>query len=291
MEHMIENEYLRLSVSSRGAEMQSLFCKLDGTEHLWQGDPQLWGYRAPLLFPWCGRQVGGGFRYKGKSYAAPPHGFAREMEHELLVQKEDELLFLLKDSEQSLERWPFSFRLLVGYQLRGTELIQTVRVENSGDEPMRFGLGFHPGFALPFDREHIWSDYELRFDREESPICLDTPKGTVSDHIRPFLRCTKTVELTEHLFADDSYLMTGLRSDTLGLYEKGSGRGLRVDISSFPYCLIWSKPGEPRFVCIEPWHSLPSFDDDPQDWEQRSCAARLMPGESWQSCLKIEILR
>ena len=44
--------------------------------------------------------------------------------------------------------------------------------------------------------------------------------------------------------------------------------------------LIWSKPEKPyRFVCIEPWHSLPGEENGPLTWEDRPCAAALHPDE------------
>ena len=80
--------------------------------------------------------------------------------------------------------------------------------------------------------------------------------------------------------------MAGLRSRTLGIYEKDTGRGICCSIKDFPYTLIWSTAAKPvRFVCIEPWHSLPAAVTDPQDWEQRAAAACLAPGESWQTTL------
>ena len=63
------------------------------------------------------------------------------------------------------------------------------------------------------------------------------------------------------------------------------------DISDFPYTLIWSKPGMPKFVCIEPWHSLPSPENGPTDWLQKPAAAILAPGESWSTTLTTQFKR
>ena len=52
------------------------------------------------------------------------------------------------------------------------------------------------------------------------------------------------------------------------------------------YSLIWWAPAKPvRFVCIEPWQSLPGAENDPQDWNQRAAAACLAPGEAWSTTL------
>ena len=78
----------------------------------------------------------------------------------------------------------------------------------------------------------------------------------------------------------------GLRTKTIGIYEKGTGRKITCNVEGYPYALIWSAPAKPvRFVCIEPWHSLPAAETDPQQWSQRAAAACLAPGESWETTL------
>ena len=100
-----------------------------------------------------------------------------------------------------------------------------------------------------------------------------------------------TIPLTDHLFDNDSYCMVGLKSDTLGIYEKDSGRGVVCSIKNFPYCLIWSKPGEPKFVCIEPWNSLPSPENGGLAWNEKPAAAVIAPAESWSTTLSTAFVR
>ena len=89
------------------------------------------------------------------------------------------------------------------------------------------------------------------------------------------------------MFDNDSFCMAGLRSKTLGLYEKDTGRNITCDIADYPYTLIWSAASEPmRFVCIEPWHSLPAAEADGPSWRKRAAAAILAPGEDWQTTLR-----
>ena len=57
MEYTLENEYLKLTVASLGAEVVSLVRKSDGVEHIWQADPAVWRCHAPVLFPHCGKVV------------------------------------------------------------------------------------------------------------------------------------------------------------------------------------------------------------------------------------------
>ena len=48
---LLENEFLRVKVALRGAELCSLYDKRRREELIWQGDPTVWGWHAPLLFP------------------------------------------------------------------------------------------------------------------------------------------------------------------------------------------------------------------------------------------------
>ena len=97
--------------------------------------------------------------------------------------------------------------------------------------------------------------------------------------------------IDEQLFANDSHCMVNLKSATLGIYEKGTGRAVVCNIAEFPYVLIWSKPGMPKFVCIEPWHSLPSAEGGSIKWEEKPAAAILNPGEAWSCTLSTSFVR
>ena len=293
MEFIIENEYLKVTVTGDGAQIKSVIRKSDNVEHMWQADPEVWGYHAPILFPYAGRLKDGKMIAKGQTIEnGAPHGFARLMEHTLVVKNKDTLVLQLTDSPETLAMWPYRFRLLSSFVLDQDVLHHTLTVENRDDEEMPFGIGYHPAFALPFDDKHTYADYELRFDKLESPLCMDTaPRGLISGGTYYLGKNINTIPLDEQLFANDSHCMVGLQSDTLGLYEKDTGRGVVCSIKSFPYCLIWSKPGQPKFVCIEPWNSLPSPEQGGYEWSEKPAAAIIAPGESWSTTLSTAFVR
>jgi len=292
MVYTIENEYLRVSVSTNGAQIVSVVRKCDGVEHIWQGDPEVWGYQTPILFPHAGKVVDGIIEAKGGQYESKQHGFARLVEHEFVEQTEDTILLELRSSDETRKSFPYEFSLFSTFTLENDTLHHTLTVENWDEEKLPFGIGYHPGFAVPFDGSHVATDYELRFSETESPICLNClPTGLVQkDHYYMGSNIC-SIPLDEHLFDNDSYCMVNLKSAKLGLYEKGTGRGVVCDIEGFPYCLIWSKPGMPKFVCIEPWHSLPSCEGSSRKWEEKPAAAILAPGESWSTTLSMSFVR
>lgn len=188
--------------------------------------------------------------------------------------------------------WPYAFRLVTTYTLDGDTVHHTLTVENTDDEAISFGIGYHPGFAIPFDDAHTATAYEFRFDCPQSPLCLNQqPGGLFQGNTYYLARNTDTIAIDEQLFSNDSHCMTALTAKTLGVYEKGTGRGVVCDISQFPYTLIWSKPGMPKFVCIEPWCSIPSPVDGDHKWENKPAAATVVPGESWSVTLSIRFQR
>ena len=89
MRYTIENQDIRLTVDSHGAEAVSVLNRHTGAEMLWQADPAVWGRHAPILFPYTGKLTGGKLRAKGMEYAGGQHGFARDVEHTLVSQTGD----------------------------------------------------------------------------------------------------------------------------------------------------------------------------------------------------------
>ena len=293
MEYILENEALKVTVTQWGAQVKSVIRKSDGVEHIWQADPAVWGYHAPILFPYCGKLRDGAMEAEGTRYEhLPQHGFARTSRHQLVSATAEKICLELTHSPETLAVFPFPFRLLSTFTLEGDTLRHTLMVENPGDGILRFGLGYHPAFALPFDETRDFSNYYLEFSQEESPLCLDTaPAGLVSGKIYSLGSNLRRIPITAGMFDQDSHCMINLRSKTLGLFEQDTGRGVVCDISDFPYTLIWSKTGVPQFICIEPWHSLPDGVWASGAWEQKPSAAALAPGESWSATLKTRFVR
>ena len=291
-EFTIENEYLKVTVTTWGAQVKSAVRKSDGVEHMWQADPEVWGYHAPILFPHCGKVVDGIIDAKGQRFEATQHGFARLMEHEFVDQTADTIVLELCSNADTLAVFPYEFRLVSTFTLEGDTLHHSLTVENLDEEVLPFGIGYHPAFTVPFDDKHVATDYEFRFNEVESPICINNlPHGLMHGNIYLMPANIKAIPIDEYIFANDSHCMVNLKSTKLGVYEKGTGRGVVCDISEFPYTLLWSKPGMPQFVCIEPWHSLPSPEGGSTNWEDKAAAAVLQPGEAWSTTLSTSFVR
>lgn len=289
MIYHLENDTLILSVSSKGGEMVSLMQADTKRQLLWQADPAVWNRHAPLLFPYAGNLRDKKFTWEGKEYAAKQHGFARDMEFSLAQQTADRLDLVLHSSAETLEKFPFDFELHSIYTLKGNTVVHTVQVKNPGQSELRFGFGFHPAFACPFDGQHSIEDYELRFDTPQDPIVVETSEttGLVTGKRWSMLEQPGSViALQPNMFDHDSICMSQLSAKSITIAEKNSSRSVTVGVQGFPYVLLWSVPHKPiHFVCIEPWHTLPDTADTGISWADKNCAAILQPGQSWQTTL------
>ena len=292
MEYIIENEYLKVTVTTWGAQVKSVVRKCDGVEHIWQADKSVWGYHGPVLFPYCGKLVDGKLEAKGRIYEGAPHGFVRTMEHDFVDRTDDTIVLELCSCPETLAKFPYEFRLVSTFTLEHDTLHHSLTVENLDDDKLHFGIGYHPAYTIPFDDKHVATDYELRFSELESPLCMNTlPTGLLHGYVYQLSANIRSIPIDETLFANDSHCMVNLRSATLGIYEKDTGRAVVCNIEEFPYTLLWSKPGMPKFVCIEPWHSLPSAEGGSIKWEEKPAAAVLNPGEAWSCTMSTSFVR
>lgn len=83
-----------------------------------------------MLFPFVGSLKDKKFTVDGTDYPMGQHGFARDMEFELVSQTKDEAWFSLKSNDETLAKYPFEFVLEIGYKLSDSEIKVTWRVTN-----------------------------------------------------------------------------------------------------------------------------------------------------------------
>ena len=163
----IENEELKVAISSRGAELQSIFNKQTRLEYLWNGDPAFWSKRSPILFPVVGALKEDTYYYANKHYKLSRHGFARDREFETWQQQDNAITFLLKSDEATLQNFPFEFELKVSYSLQQNSLRVAYNVKNISASDMYFSVGGHPAFKVPLVPGTAYDDYYLEFNEDE----------------------------------------------------------------------------------------------------------------------------
>lgn len=167
----ISNGEISITVSTAGAEMQNLKVLAGEREMLWQGIPEYWHGRSPILFPAVGGLWNGTYRLNGKSYCMPKHGFMREKEWTLEEETADSLTYVYKDCGENREAFPWPYEVRVKYALEGRRVKATMTVLNLGDSTMFFQMGGHPGFVLPDFDEDAAVDGYLKLEGEKHLPC------------------------------------------------------------------------------------------------------------------------
>jgi galactose mutarotase-like enzyme len=192
----------------------------------------------PILFPICGNLPNNTYTYKGQTYTLKQHGFARDLPWEVVDQKTDgELSFTiaLSSNPQTLEKYPFEFRLEFTYALQGQTLLITQNIANLSDEIMPFSIGFHPYF-LALEK------HQLRFE-----IPANEALDQRTQAVYPFFN--------NFDFAQDEIDWAFLNINRQVSNVTDLSRHTRITLMAadeFPILVFWTLQGK-DFYCLEPW--------------------------------------
>lgn len=271
MLHYLENDFLKISVDTHGAELSSIFNKKENKNMLWHGDSEFWGRKSPVLFPVVGKYKDGKTTYKGKEYALGQHGFARDSEFSLIEQTNNKLSFELTSNEDSLTKYPFNFRLVCSFELKDNRIIVGWYVENTDDKTIHFSIGAHPAFYCKKD------ETVLSMNSENIKYNLINSDG---------LYTSKTYDiessfiLHDSVFDNDALIIENSNVTEVSLSDNGKNY-LTMKFSA-PLFGVWSptKKNAP-FVCIEPWYGRCDGEDFNGDITEREWGNSLNIDENW----------
>ncbi len=260
MNYTISNEKLTLVVSSKGGEFQSVK-DAEGQEYLWQGDAATWTDRGPNLFPYIGRMTEKSYKYQDTVYHMDIHGFLPYDEMELVEQKADSLTLI------------------------------TYQVKNTDDKKMYFGIGGHPGFQIPIEKNLKFEDYRIDFGEDPKPrrILFSEDCFVLEEDEAFALEEGRYLNLEHNLFDDDAIVLKEMPREVTLESAKGSKK-ITVAFPDMDYLGIWHWPHvEVDYVCIEPWSSLPSRKNVVEDLEKQADLLSLESGQEYTNTWSITI--
>lgn len=267
----LENDILKIAVDTHGAELSSIFNKKENKEMLWQGDPEYWGRRSPVLFPVVGKYKNGKTTYNGKEYSLGQHGFARDREFTPVEKTESKISFELLSNEETLKQYPFRFRLVCSFELQNDKIIIGWNVENTDDKKMYFSIGAHPAFYCEKGETVLAMNGEnLKYNLINSDGLYTAPKYDVEN----------SFVLHDSVFDKDALIIENSDVNEISLIDNNK-KYLTVKFDT-PLFGIWSpaKKNAP-FVCIEPWYGRCDAEDFNGDITEREWSNSLEIGEKW----------
>ncbi len=256
-QHILENEFLKVTVADEGAELISVWDKTAGQERIWTGDPEVWNRHAPILFPFVGKVMDGKYRIGGQEYPMKTqHGFARDMVFACVEETEISVTHCLTATAHTRSIYPFEFRLTICHKLAGKQLAIEWAIENLGEEKMYYSIGGHPGFMAPdgVRKEECLISFLGKTE-------LQYLSANASGFILPQ---KKTLALRDGLAAwqadiPDTWIFEDHQVQTVGIALPDGTPYVTMHCDAFPMLAVWANPKGP-FICLEPWFGR--ADDD-----------------------------
>ncbi len=265
-------------IALKGAELQRL--ELAGRPIIWTGDPDWWGYTAPLLFPVVGRLNGGMIRINGRQHPMDMHGFARNSRFTLIEEAASSARLLLTESAATLVEFPAPFRLEVLFRMSAGKLEIGFEVGAGLQAGLDYALGFHPAFPWPAV-EAGRNRCIIEFEQEEVPkVETFSDAGLFTGRRRPLATLRgRRILLADFLFEGAKALcFLDARSRWLEL-RNGEGQVVRLTFENFPHLAIWAKPGGP-FVSLEGWTGHGDLEGFDGELSAKPSMLHLQPGET-----------
>ncbi len=271
-------------VDTMGAELIS-YKAADGVERVWCGNPTYWALHAPVLFPVVGALKEGQIGIAGQKYSMNKHGFARTSDFEATEIGAASATFTLTPNDEIRAQYPSDFALIITHTITEDSLTTTYKVVNNGTEEMYFCLGGHSGFSCPMHESEQFADYSLVFD---TPVAQKHPSITNAlTLMEPGLTLPLdwdgvTLPLAYSLFDKDAFIFEDIDARSLSLLNTATGEGIAYTFHGFEHLGIWTPPAKNApFICIEPWHGLPTATAESGNIEDKPNVTCLGAGESY----------
>ena len=266
-----------------GAELCSLKHEPSNTEFIWQADKSIWPRHAPLLFPFVGRLKNFEYRHEGKSYTIEQHGFARDLEFNIISQTTDTVVMELKDSTYTMPRYPFQFSFKIKYTLDKNKLSMGFEVANKGQATMPVSFGGHPAFNISNPEDAI-----IEFEKDKNPESWLLEENFISNKTKTVTDGLGKILVNKNTFAQDALIFKNLKSRWVKLESKSTKKSIKVTFEGWPYLGIWAKPNS-NFICIEPWQGLADSEDFEGDVFQKEGIIMLPSKDQIEKIFEIEV--
>lgn len=287
----LQNEKLLVCINSYGANLASVYDKINGREMLWQmTDNRSWKKQDVCIFPFVARLKDGFYQVAGREYDLPIHGFCDSKDFVVKKHTSDCLEMYVQFDEETLRMYPYKFEFMAKFQLFASTLKVTYAVTNLDDKNIYYGVGGHPAFAVDGITTDDGADITgnsivLGGKNDYTQIVMDDSnffvRGEQSIHIP-----NGEIKLSKELFENDAII---LKNDfgKATLVLKNGGKLLFETDST--YLAFWSYLKFGEYVCFEPWWTLPDDENPKRELSEKSSILTLGAGDQREYSYSITI--
>jgi galactose mutarotase-like enzyme len=288
----INNSLLTVAVNGHGAELCSIRNNKSGWEYLWQAEPAYWKRHAPVLFPIVGSVWNGEYRQDGQIYKMSQHGFARDMDFELMTKSDNELRYRLADNEATHAKYPYPFELEIGYRLVDNRLTVMWQVDNPSDNDIFFQIGAHPAFNYKNynDRADVQAYFEIAPSASSLQLTVIGEKGCITLRKKPYLLENNCISIDKATFNDDALVFEDNQVKEVVLSDAAHQPYVKLSFDA-PVVGLWSpaKNGYAPFACIEPWYGRCDRMNYAGEYKDKDWMQHLKSGETFNAEYMIEL--
>ena len=290
MLHTIENEFLRITASEQGAELQSIRDR-EGLEYLWQGDPAYWEKRAINIFPYVARLTGGCYYIDGEKRRMDIHGLAPYARFRPISNDGTTMILEMTNTLKTKLQYPRRFVFRVIYALKENVLEITYEVENRDEKVMYFGLGGHPGFTVPLVPGKKFEDYRIRFTQPCHPRRVGFNEDCfVTGEYEAFELADGQILPLQHSLFDEDAIVLDQMTRQVTLETEGDPHSVTVTFPQMDYLGLWHWPQtDAPYLCIEPWCSLPARAGEITVFEEQRDLIRLEAGGIYRNTWTVAV--
>lgn len=288
--NILQNEKLIIESNNYGAELTKIFSKRYNKDILWNGNKKYWGRQSPILFPIVGKLVDNETIIEENLYSMTQHGFARDMEFEIVDKGDTFISYKLTNNESTLEKYPYSFELIINYTLNDNSINIEWIVKNTDSKDIFFSIGGHPAFNLPLFEQNDFSEYHLEFKKRSDVEKINLNTSFIEDIT--FIGDLKNLQLSPELFKNDALIYTNI--DEVSICNNNGSKYITLSMQDFPLVGIWTPYYDETnstapFLCIEPWYGLADSIHSNKIYKDKKFINKLGKGKVFTASYSINI--
>lgn len=289
----LENNDIVISINEMGAELKSVFSKENQIEYIWSGEKGSFKKSAPNLFPFIGniKYEEIDYPYNGERKILPmtKHGFARDLEFQIVEKSATKVVFQLEPNNYTKERYPYKFSLRIIYEIVKNQVIHRYLVKNNDLNKMYYEIGGHTAFNCNYNNDLNIENYYLEFDNEEvKQYVIDSENNSFLSEKYSKVNVDKFY-LSKEKFKKDAFVFEGIKVSKVKLKHLNTKHGVDFQYENLPILTLWTNLDSSEFICLEPWAGMTDFSNNSRKVEEKNYIETLNFNEEKEYIQKIKV--